>query len=639
MPIATNPETGEVVRLTDDGRWEKTQSAINSQTKQMVAFDGKAWVEVPAKSKGVLGYVDDAVRSLASGVTFGYADELAAKMDELTGRGGSYSDNLLKEQYKDAQIPGLIKVPGEIAGAVGSAVAAAPATGAVAAATGLSKLPMLAKSIGIGTTGGALFGSGNSDPGERLAGAATGAALGGAAGLATPYIMRGASSVYDQLKRAVSPQANVAADLERAILRDADTPAALSQRAADASQVRPGVATIADVGGENVKGLVERIAQTPGAGRTQVVPALTSRQQGQIYRISDDLMSLTGTRKTAFQAIDDTMKERAEAAKPLYDEAFNFNARAVPEIVREWTNISSTGWGKHIINSPDFKRTLQTEYGIKDAVDAPLMVVIDAWKKQADDLIGDAIRSGSSNKARVLSGMRDNMLRVMDEHNPAYAQARNAWAGPSRYLAAIEEGRNIFSTKVTAEQLHGALKVMPEAEREGFIIGAVSSAINKMRGDSAELGDMTKYLRSPEMRAKIAALMPDDAARQQWTQRLDFEVQSSKMTGRALGNSATARRLAEKQDAENLASDLVMGVFAGAPPVSLLRQAIGAVPKKVRDTLRSRSDDILAELLTDPKGMAGLRQAMDKVSGRNAPPSILRNSAAVSGENAILQDR
>jgi len=635
MPIARNDETGEVVRLTDDGRWEKTQTAIHPQTKQMLAFDGKGWVDVPAKSKGVLGYVDDAVRSLASGVTFGYADELAAKMDELTGRGGSYSENLLKEQHRDSQIPGIIKIPGEVAGAVGSAVAASPVTGTMAAATGLSKLPMLAKSIGVGTAGGGLFGSGNADPGERIAGAATGAALGGVAGAVTPYLLRGASSLVDQVRGAVSPKANVAADLSRAILRDNDTPEALLQRTSEAGNIRPGVATVADVGGENVKGLVERIAQTPGAGRTQVIPALTGRQQSQIGRISSDLTGLTGTSKSAYQAVSETMEQRAKDAKPIYDEAFNFNARAVPEIVREWTLATADGFGKAFMQRPEFRRTLQTEYGIKDPDLAPLMVQIDVWKKVADDYVRDNL---GKNSARVVEGMRNRVLGVVDEFNPKYAEARNAWAGPSRYLDAIDEGRNIFSTNVTAEQLHAGLKAMPAAEREGFIIGAVSTVINKMRGDPAKLGDMTKYLRSPEMRGKIAALMPDEAARQQWMQRLDFEVQSSEMTGRALGNSATARRLAEKQDADSIVGDLVMGTFAGAPPVSLLRQAVGAIPKRIRDTLRSRSDNILAELLTDPQGMTRLREAIDRVSARNAPPSILRNNATISGENAILQD-
>jgi hypothetical protein len=52
--------------------------------------------------------------------------------------------------------------------------------------------------------------------------------------------------------------------------------------------------------------------------------------------------------------------------------------------------------------------------------------------------------------------------------------------------------------------------------------------------------------------------------------------------------------------------------------------------------LRSRSDHVLAELLTDPPTMEGLQKAMDRVSARNAPPSVLRNPTAVTAANAGL---
>ena len=94
------------------------------------------------------------------------------------------------------------------------------------------------------------------------------------------------------------------------------TPEVLSQRLEQAQRVRPN-ATVADVGGENVRGLVERVAQTPGAGRTNVIPRLTERQQQQLQRVSTDLEGLTGARQTAVAATQETMAARAEAATPL----------------------------------------------------------------------------------------------------------------------------------------------------------------------------------------------------------------------------------------------------------------------------------------------------------------------------------
>ncbi|HZR77344.1 MAG TPA: hypothetical protein VFB05_30985, partial [Bradyrhizobium sp.] len=171
----------------DSGQWKPAKTAVNPQTREMVAFDGKDWQKVTTHGHGVLGYIDDAVRALASGMTFGYADELAAKMGELTGVGGKkgdYEGNLAQQRARDKEIPAAISVPGEIAGSVASTMAAAPATAAAGAVTGLSKLPTVAKAISSGAGVGALFGSGQSEGGleDRLKGAAEGGAIGAATG-------------------------------------------------------------------------------------------------------------------------------------------------------------------------------------------------------------------------------------------------------------------------------------------------------------------------------------------------------------------------------------------------------------------------------------------------------------------------
>jgi hypothetical protein len=284
------------------------------------------------------------------------------------------------------------------------------------------------------------------------------------------------------------------------------------------------------------------------------------------------------------------------------------------------------------------RKTLQTQYGIKDPANAPLMTLIDVWKKEGvDDMISKAIKAGDNNKARVLQDMRNGLIDVVDKHNPAYATARDAWAGPSRYLAAIEEGRNILGTKVSADELAAALKAMPASEQEGFRIGAVSSIVAKMGNDPAKNADLTKYLRSPENRAKIAALMPDDAARAEFEKRLSFEIGSSELTSRALGNSSTARRLAEQKDAENIMGDLVLGAIGQTGFWTSVRNVTGATVGKVRDTYRSRSDRILADLLTNPNAMPSLQTALSRASKQSGVPPVY--GAAIAGENALLQGR
>lgn len=662
MPIAINPQTGETVFLGKDGAWQKAPTAVNPQTKETLAFDGEGWKPLPQQqpqSKGLMGYVDDAARSLASGVTFGYADEIAAKMNELTGLGGSYDQNVAKERARDEAIPGAVAIPGQIAGAVGSTVAAAPLAGA-AMMTRLgqlaARLPQAFRFGMLGALEGGVAGSGAATEGNRLEGAASGAAIGAPVGAAAPMVIRGASNLVNRVRGAVSPQANVAADLGRAIVRDADTPADLMARANNLSIDRPGVATLADAGGENVKGLVERVAQTPGAGRTQVVPALTGRQQAQVQRISTDLRALTGTNRTAVQAIEETMANRARSASPIYREIFTEFDVPIrsPEIDRLMSSDLVVSAMRRAVSSGK-DRAVREGYGAfnpsvrvtddgqiifqRGANGQPVYPNLQFWdqvKRELDKVGSIAARTGDTETpanarglARLLRTELDTVTTNPRTNQSRYREARDIWAGESAYLDAIEQGRSILARNVSSEEYISRFRGLSRAEQEADRIGAVSAIVARMGNDPARLGDMTKYLRSPEMRAKVSAIMPTPEATAAWQRRLEFEIGSSELTNRALGNSATARRLAERADAEDLVGDLVMDGLTGAPQ-SIVRRVLGAGPRWLRDTMRSRADALLADTLTNPQANANLPNILQRAVTSGRPPSAVTNASGTA---------
>src|SRR3990167_1149715 len=109
---------------------------------------------------------DDVVRAIASGATFGFADELAAGLTTLTGvgrqegGGGTYARNVASERARDKAIPSEGAIPAEIAGGVATAIAAGPATGVALAAKGLAKAPGWLKAAGLGGAYGGLYGAG-----------------------------------------------------------------------------------------------------------------------------------------------------------------------------------------------------------------------------------------------------------------------------------------------------------------------------------------------------------------------------------------------------------------------------------------------------------------------------------------------
>lgn len=582
---------------------------------------------------GVFRSVDNVVRAIASGVTFGWADEFAAKMDELTGRGGSYQQNVAQERARDAEIPIALKIPGEIAGAVGGTVAIMPLGAVRAIAAMTSGLPQWVRFGALGAAEGGLAGAGGSTEGNRGMGALAGAAIGAPIGAAAPAVVRGVESTINAVRGAFRPSSGAAADIGRAIVRDADTPAAIEARAAAMQAERPGQVTIADVGGENVRGLIERVAQTPGAGRTTVVPALTNRQEQQLTRIASDLQELTGTNRTAVETLTETMASRQAAATPLYERAYQAGDRTIwsptlerlsgsPTVqtamrgaVRKWQdNAIADGFGAM---NPGARVAAggQLEFMSGRVPVFPNVQFWDYTKRIVDDMRDAALRAGQDHKARTFGTLARVLRTELDNIVPEYAAARQSWAGPSAFMASIQDGRNILSRNISAEELRQTFRAFTGAEQEGFRIGAVSSIIGRMGNDPARLADMTKFLRSPEMRAKIAAIMPTPEAAQQWARRLNFEVGSSELVARSLGNSATARRMAEMQQARGVVGDLVMDALMSGPTShSFIRQILTAGPRWLRDTLRSRTDANLADLLTNPARIGDLGPVLQRAS-------------------------
>ena len=620
-------------------------------------------IESEVRPDGVLGFLGDVVRSVAQGATFETADEVGAVVNPAVNRAlgfdapETFEEALAQERARDAAIDPRIGIPGRIAGAVGATIAAAPVAAPLAIATGIAKLPRTLQFLGLGAAEGAAAGAGGATEGRRLEGAGTGAAVGGAVGAAAPAVVRGVANVANRVRGAVSPQSNVAADLGRAIARDEDTPEALARRAVQADVQRPGVATIADVGGENVRGLVERVAQTPGGGRAKIVPRLTQRQQGQASRIAKDLRTLTGTRRTAVQSIRQTIAERRELASPIYRQVFAEHDQAIrsteidrlmsaPMFARAMKKANTTGKNRAIREgfgafNPAFRvtddgRILQQ---VDKSTGAPIFPNLQYWdqvKRELDQIGSKTGRKGASQDAsdaqglaRLLRNELDTLTTNPETGRSSYKLARDTWSGSARYLDAIEEGRDIFNRRVSAEELGNRLKDMSLAERSAFREGAVSSIVARMGNDASKAGDMTKFLRSPEMAAKVSLMMPTREAVQTWLNRLNFEVGASELTGRALGNSATARRLAEREDAQGIVGDLVLDALSGNS-VSLLRRVATAGPRWLRDKLRARADKELAEVLTGPVNAQDLPKILQGARQATAQPSGLASAAATA---------
>lgn len=671
----------------------------------------------PAKKSPDVGVGRSLVRSINDGLYMGFADEISAAasatLQPIIAMGADgdtwkdrYDQNVSGERAilsaAREQHPVVSAVGGAAGGLLPALATAGTSTvpsagGAITRAANQLPKPAIADSVIDGALQGAAYGgvygagSGEGNLLERMPSAAEGALVGGAVGGAVPAVVGGAKAAYTA---ATSPERSALHQVERALERDGITAAQFAQKADDLQQRYPGAALPADAGGENVRGLLERVAQTPGAGRTQVIPALTERQQAQPQRITDTLQDLAsgpaavpaaekvsgstdlvpfigspvawtrserdtvrnaaddiskvagGNRRSAFKAVEEAMAQRAKAAQPLYEKAYQepvpwsmelealFKRPVMQEAYkgaeRRAANEGRDLYGKFLDLKDD---------GTFTVTSVPSTGDLDFVKKYLDSKVGTLEKSGDFGEARVIKGIRTKLLDMMDTASPTYREARAAWAGPSRFIEAVDDGRAIMSRNISAEELGANLSKMSPSELEGYRIGAVSSIINKMGNDPAKMADMTKYLRSSEMRAKVAAMLPDDAARERWNSMLDFEVGASAMAGRSLGNSATARRAAEMTDADGVAGDLVLSALAGSPVGGLFSQFVNKAGRGLRDTLRSSSDRAVANALTSRGGLDALRGSARQQVPSLGPVATTAGTAMAIGSAQQSADR
>lgn len=513
------------------------------------------------------------------------------------------------------------------------------------------------KNGAVGGVYGGLYGAGSSDGdmGDRLDAALDGAALGTAVGAAVPAALGGARAAY---RAVTSADDSAARQIERAMSRDQVTPEQFGAQAGDLQQRFPGVAMPVDAGGENVRGLLERVANTPGAGRTTVVPAILDRQAGQRERIGDALRDISGARAavpsasrdlvpydaaaaanaatgaargrpSAYQAVQDAMAQRARAAQPLYEQAYrepvpySFELESLlqtPAMRRAYRQAENRAANQQRPFYGQFARI--ADDGTVHIESVPSTGDLDIMKQSLDDQISALQRQGRNGEARDVQGIRSQLLALMDNASPTYAQARRAWAGPSQYMDAIENGRRMFSGNTSAEQLRAEFNALSPAEQEGYRIGAIDHILNKLDTVKGRAPDIANYLTSPAMRRKMDILLPDDQARAQWAGLLGFESEASALSRRALGNSATARRMAEMDDIDGDAVG-ALGKAATGQYLGLLFQALGKGAKAARDTIRARSDSAIADALTQPGGYQALRQRASTPTAP-APGNLVR---------------
>lgn len=644
MPIAVNDQG--VVVIERNGVWEKAPTARNDQGAT-VYHDGKEWKPVPAAQgpQDDSGYLNKVMRSVAQGATLGYADEVAAAADAtigpLVGRGSQvegwsnrYNENLGTERARDKEFgknSPVSNIGGQVVGGVLGTLSGARALGAAGA------LPKAAATVGgrvlqgaeVGAGTGALagFGSGEGGFGERMEGAATGGAIGGVIGAAAPLVVEGVSRVGSRALDAVglrNPEKGAQRQVMRAIERDqaaggpgvAEIQQGINQNVGPRVTTRP--ETIPDVAGNNVQQLARTAARIPSKAQQAAVETVTNRNTAQPARIGEDITRLVSPKTDYYATVDELMQKRAAQAFPLYDEAFKKSAWS-PRL-------------QEFIDEPTFKEGIKRGVAMlrREAVaegkplnlhamgvdlddageivlrDVPNMRILDAAKRGIDDIL-EKFRDPTTGRlhltpeGRSIEMLRSSYLKVLDDLNPTYADARAAYAGPSVLKDAMAAGRNVLrpDAEITAKMVER----MSPSEKEFFAAGVAKALRDKIENTSDGRNVLNSFFNKSAVRDKLEAAFPSKEAFAQFETLMKREANMWRV-GQQMDPRTGSQTFALQQSAKDMMTDPPVGALANLARGNIGEAGLQGVQGLMRRAqgMNSATADNLADLYsTDPK--------------------------------------
>lgn len=642
---------------------------------------------------GIFEKIDAGVRGAADAMTFGLADEIAAGLDAATSGGGRSpvtgrlieptKTGSLGERYNqalaeqravdkfDEQQNGEARLAGQLAGGV--AGAAGLAKGGItlagrAAGEGLAKRAGLGALEGAGY--GAAYGAGSGEGVEgRVAGAAGGGLVGAGAGAALPVAAAGLKTVAKPFIDAVTARTNPAGFAAKKVTERLTADGRTVQQAASRIQkaARNGDSmSLADIGGENVKGLARTATNIPGPARERITAQANLSAAGQGDRLKRLVGRVFANPEGAYQtAKAEIVAARANAAKPFYDEAYK---QPVPytfgleDILN--TPAGRAGLAAAKRNSANRREpwaqwfaSIDDAGNIIDKRRVPDTRALDETKRVLDQMVEAAkaqpdgspfAKARATPESIAIQSVRDDLVKAIDQANPAYAKARAVALDNIQADDALEFGRNALrvDSRIIAQRMGKAAAgrdpAFNEGQQELARIGLAEAIRQKIDDAGYKHNALLKFFGSREQVAKIRPFFKSDADWKAFRTSIFNEARKRRTYGAVTGNSTTARQLLDAQDSANLGetvanvADVGTKVVTGRPFAAAmtaiqsgLRRFAGMTPEvagEVGKLLMTRDPQKVRQILDQVRAVEASNISADQKAA--ALRQLLTNFAA-----------
>lgn len=468
-----------------------------------------------------------------------------------------YSGEARARQATEATAHPIAYHGGEIAGAVGGAVALGGAGVGIRGAASLGARTLTGASEG--GIYGALYGAGGAEPGQRTSGAVQGAVGGAVLGGATPALVDVGSSALGSVTRPLrgylQPRDMANEKVGEALARDfggslsvRQTQTALDRintRSAAAATDKPMM--LADFGGENTRNLLRSAANMPNDRVQALNSRLNARQGNQWRRIEGDMAQGLGNPDDYATTVGNAIEARTQAARPAFQAAMAVETPMTPQL-------------NDVLQRPLMRRVIQGVQDNQANEGSPVGLAtrteaLHRVKLEIDNQINAARRAATmgtdrtaTTDVRTLSTLKSDLLSAID--NPTYKDALRDYADRSALINAAEDGFD-RALKMHTEEIAPHLDSLTPGEQDMWRLGAARALAGKIRTGNVTRDRTEGVFSSPDIQQRMNALFPDNASRREFQKNLVLEAKMADTRKAVQGNSTTAKQLMQAQEAGN----------------------------------------------------------------------------------------
>lgn len=430
------------------------------------------------------------------------------------------------------------------------------------------------------------FGAGEGGFQNRAATGAMGAGLGAGMGALAPAagaLGRYGADAYRNVRGKVSPERAVetANDLLlRAINRGGQTIPRLYGTAVRDEAM--GIPSMMAQTNPELMALAETVATRPSAGRKELVEAIAGQHTDAPNRVrtaiqqaipSPDYFAtqsrvLTGLRQRAntvyekayeHGSVDDAGIERLlqqKDVKAAFDDAVENSEKYIASAEAKIKAGDLTG------PDPDTFKLAQIYEPRFDAAgnlagharvgQLPDVRTLDYVKQALDRRITSLYANKQGGEATALKEIRNTLVGRLDEKVPAYAAARAQYKGDIEIADALEMGRKEVARMRPQElrQLWRGKDALSVGEKEAFRTGMLQHLVEPVEDAAGNRNFAQQVIGSEAWRSKLKTVLPPGQYRL-LEASLKREAELFKGRSNILGGSATARRVASKEDLDS----------------------------------------------------------------------------------------